>query len=182
MKAWLPFCAWLVFLTVADARGAEQPPPLDGPHRPMQDELLDHLVGEWKLTGKMGSRPVENQFQAAWVLNHQFLQLHFQDAAPEPKVGHVPYEAMVYVGYDNASARYVAHWIDVFGGRFSETLGYGSREGNALKLTFEYPDGPFHNTMTWNPEAQSWHFLLQQKNAAGDWEDFAVEDLQKLKK
>lgn len=33
------------------------------------------------------------------------------------------YEAMVFIGYDNTSERYVVHWIDVFGGRFSETLG-----------------------------------------------------------
>jgi hypothetical protein len=26
------------------------------------------------------------------------------------------YQATVYIGRDNASARYVAHWIDVFGG------------------------------------------------------------------
>jgi len=27
------------------------------------------------------------------------------------------------IGYDNLSERYVAHWLDFFGGRFSETLG-----------------------------------------------------------
>ena len=74
----------------------------------------------------------------------------------------------------------MAHWLDVFGGRWSETLGYGSREGNSVRFTFEYPDGPLLNTMTWNPETQGWHFHLQQKDAAGTWEDFAVEDLQKL--
>jgi hypothetical protein len=30
------------------------------------------------------------------------------------------YEAMVFIGYDNTSERYVAHWIDIFGGRFSK--------------------------------------------------------------
>jgi hypothetical protein len=41
------------------------------------------------------------------------------------------------------SERYVAHWIDVFGGRFSETLGYGKRAGDEIDFIFEYPDGPF---------------------------------------
>ncbi len=47
------------------------------------------------------------------------------------------YEALVFLGYDNASERYVAHWIDVFGGRFSETLGYGTRSGDSIKFIFE---------------------------------------------
>ncbi|HEY8226282.1 MAG TPA: hypothetical protein VIG25_13455 [Pyrinomonadaceae bacterium] len=33
------------------------------------------------------------------------------------------YEAMVFIGYDNTSERYVAHWIDIFGGRFSKDEG-----------------------------------------------------------
>lgn len=35
------------------------------------------------------------------------------------------------------SERYVAHWLDVFGGRFSETLGFGKREGNSIRFLFE---------------------------------------------
>src|SRR3954447_15321599 len=112
--------------------------PADGRNRIFRDELLDKLVGTWKLTGKMTGRTVENSVRAEWVLNHQFLLVHMKDVA-------VPaaYEAMVYIGYDNASERYVVHWLDNFGGRFSETLGYGTRFGNSIKFVFEYPDGPF---------------------------------------
>ena len=46
--------------------------------------------------------------------------------------------------------RYVAHWIDVFGGRFSETLGYGKRVGNKINFIFEYTDGPFRTNLIWN--------------------------------
>jgi hypothetical protein len=38
----------------------------------------------------------------------------------------------------------------------SETLGYGTCAGNAIKFNFEYLDGPFHNTFTWFPETKSW--------------------------
>jgi hypothetical protein len=37
------------------------------------------------------------------------------------------YQAAVFIGFDNTSERYVAHWIDAGGGRFSETLGFGKR-------------------------------------------------------
>jgi hypothetical protein len=72
--------------------------------------------------------------------------------------------------------------IDIFGGRFSETLGYGTRAGHSIKFTFEYPDGPFHNTFLWNPEPKSWHFLLEQKDAAGKWKTFADQNAVPLKK
>jgi hypothetical protein len=80
---------------------------------------------------------------------------------------------MIMVGYDNTSERYVAHWNDVFGGRFSETLGYGTRAGNEIRFVFEYPDGPFHTTFRWNPETHQWKWLMQQKNKSGLLTEFA---------
>jgi hypothetical protein len=148
--------------------------PLDGRNRILRDDLLDNLAGDWKLTRKMRGQSAENHVKAEWVLNHQFLLVHMKDVA-SPST----YEAMVFIGYDNASERYVAHWIDVFGGRFSETLGYGKRSGNVIKLIFEYPDGPFHNTFTWNPETRTWTSLMEQKNQAGKWGVFAEDTLRR---
>jgi len=46
--------------------------PLDGPNRIFRDELLDKLVGSWKLTRKIRGQTVENSVRAEWVLNHRF--------------------------------------------------------------------------------------------------------------
>lgn len=102
------------------------------------DQLLDKLVGNWDLKGIIGNRPVANNLSAQWVLKHQFIELNFIDIAKIPS-----YEAKVFIGYDCISERYVVHWIDNFGGRFSETLGYGQQKRNFIDLRFEYPDGPF---------------------------------------
>lgn len=157
----------------SSARGQETVPPLDGRQRLLQDSLLDHLAGDWRVERTMRGRTTENAVSAEWVLNHQFLLLHYKDSprAATPS----GYEAMVFIGYDNASERYVAHWIDVFGGRFSETLGYGTRDGNAIRLVFEYPDGPFYNTYTFDPVARSWASLMRTKNQKGDWVTFATD-------
>ena len=172
----------LACLYCSIALGAETPPqPLDGVHRTVKDPLLDRMVGSWDLTGKVMGKPTRNQFSAEWVLNHQFLRLHFKAIDP-PSNGQPPYEAFVYVGYDNASDRYVAHWIDIFGGRFSETLGFGHQDGTAVKFLFEYPDGPFTNMMTYHPKTDSWTLLLRQKDPAGTWTDFAEETLKRPKK
>jgi hypothetical protein len=156
-----------------------KPEPLDGPNRPFHDDLLDNLQGQWKLKGTIVNHPGDADLEAEWLLNHQFLKIHEKGTAVIP--GRPPYEADVYVGYDNASERYVIHWIDIYGGRFSETLGYGTRQGNTIKFVFEYPDGPFHNTFTWNPESKTWRFLLEQKNEEGKWGVFADRTATKVK-
>jgi hypothetical protein len=163
-----------MYLNLADVKQLLAQEPLDGRNRIFRDELLDNLVGDWKLTRKMRGQSVENSVKAEWTLNHQFLLVHMKDLSTPSN-----YEAMVFIGYDNSSERYVAHWIDVFGGRFSETLGYGARTGNAIKFVFEYPDGPFHNTFTWHPESKSWIFLMEQKDQTGNWKVFAEDSLRR---
>jgi hypothetical protein len=156
-----------------------KPEPFDGPNRPFHDELLDNLRGKWKITGIIMGKPREMELTAEWTLNHQFLLVHERDAAGIE--GKQPYVAHIYIGYDNASERYVIHWIDIFGGRFSETLGYGKRSGNSIRFVFEYPDGPFHNTFTWNPGTKTWRFLMEKKDAEGKWTVFADQTANKVK-
>ena len=137
---------------------------LDGEGIPMNDPLLDKMVGHWTLSGTMVGRPATHDVDVEWVLNHQFLRIHEVDKAGG-------YEAMPMIGYDNTSERYVAHWIDVFGGRWSETLGYGKRDGDAVVFTFKYPDGPFRTAFRW--DGKQWHWTMTQKNASGAWTTFA---------
>ncbi len=165
----------LIALGGAPALASEppaRPEPLDGPSRIFRDDLLERLQGSWTLRGAIQGKPRALLLTAEWVLNHQFLRVHQRDAAPGAD-GKPSYEAEVFIGYDNASERYVVHWLDVFGGRWSETLGYGTRSGSSIRFVFEYPDGPFHNTFTWNPSTGTWRFLLEQKDAAGRWTVFA---------
>ena len=117
-------------------------------------------------------RDAHHTLQAEWVLNHQFLRMHEQTSAAAPKDEH-SYEAIWFLGYDAVSERYVLHLMDVFGTRFSETLGYGVRDGNKIRFVFEYPDGPFHTTYIWNPDSGIWEWLMEQKRSDGKWSSFA---------
>jgi hypothetical protein len=65
------------------------------------------------------------------------------------------------------------HLIDIFGARFSESLGYGAREGNQIRFVFEYAGGPFHTTYRWNLENNTWQWLMEQKDKNGKWVPFA---------
>lgn len=165
----------MLMLTLATVSAqTESQEALDGPKRIFRDELLENLTGDWRITGKVMGRAVENTFRAEWILNHQFLQMHFKDVNNPPA-----YEALPTIGYDHTSGRYVMHWLDTFGGRWSETLGYGARSGDRIKFVFEYPDGPFHNTLIWQPATKTWRFLLERKNKAGEWTTFAEYDLRR---
>ena len=160
---------------------------VDGANRQFRVKLLDELVGNWKVTGKVAGDPLLHSCTADWILNHQFLRIHFLDigskGSQRKKAGrdeHPPYEAIVFVGYDNMSERYVVHWLDIFGGRFSETLGYGKRKDrNSIRFLFESGTGPLQNTFTRNPRNGTWSMVIDQKDAKGKWTTFARESLQR---
>ena len=160
---------------------------VDGEHSIFQDRLLEGLVGKWSVTGKAAGQQIEQYCEADWVLNHQFLRVHFIDLAARKRdvrgiPGPAEYEAMVFIGFDNMSERYVVHWIDIFGGRFSETLGYGTLEGqDSIRFVFEGPMGPLHNTFTWNSKDLTWSIVIRQKDKEGKWAVFAEETLKKTK-
>jgi hypothetical protein len=140
-----------------------------------RDDLVDHMAGTWQLRGRVMGREAHHTVEAEWVLNHQFLRIHEKTEAGAP-ASEQRYEAIWFLGYDPVSERYVVHLLDVFGGRFSETIGFGVREGNAIRFVFEYPDGPFHTAFQWSPEKDTWQWQMTQKDKDGKWVSFA--DLQ----
>ena len=140
-----------------------------------KDDLLDNLAGEWRLIRKMQGRITENVVRAEWVLNHQFFRIQMRNVENPPA-----YEATIFIGWDPMQERYVVHWLDVFGGRSSQTLGYGTRNGNTIKFAFAYPEHPFVNTFSWNPDAKTWNFLMQQKNTNKSWSVFAEDNLSRI--
>jgi hypothetical protein len=160
---------------------AKQPAEIDGESRPFYNTLLDRLVGKWRVKGRIAGQPIRQACDAEWVLNHQFLKVHFLDVrAIEGRKTNAEYEAEVFIGYDNMSERYVAHWLDTFGGRFSESLGYGRSDGaSSVKFVFEYPGGPLHNTISWRAGDKTWSMLIEQKDGKGKWTVFAEEILER---
>src|SRR5262244_2905307 len=111
----------LILAPVLAAQAPTAPPPL------FRDDLLDQMVGFWDLTGTVRGQPVHERTDAEWILNHQFLRIHRKEIEGM-------HEALMYIGYDTVSERFVAHLLDTFGGRGSETLGYGIRTGDKLQF------------------------------------------------
>jgi len=141
--------------------------------RTFNDPFIQQLAGDWTLTRQIRGKEVENTVHAEWVLNHQFLQVHMTDSAQPPA-----YEALIYVGYQHAEQRYVVHWLDVYGGKGS-AIGYGKRAGDSIEVAFQYDDGPFFNTLTWDTLGQGWTFKMESINKDGKRQLFAIDTLRR---
>ena len=142
----------------------------------MSDDLLGRLVGSWTLTGTMGTTELRQRVDARWVIQGRFLQVHFLQEGPAGK--DLPaYEAIYMIGHDSTSGQYVMHLCDTFGARYSRTTGIGTRRGDSVEFLFEYPNGMFSNTFTWDRGTEQWEMLLRQKDEAGEWKIFATKTL-----
>jgi hypothetical protein len=135
----------------------------------LNDVYLSGLIGNWNVTGTTLGKQVSQTATGQWVLAHQFVLLRFKGA----------YEADVYIGYDAPRRRYVEHWIDVFGGSGATVVGYGERRGSTLAFLFEYPEGKFRNTMTYDARSDSWHIHYESQRRSGMWSEFGDELLEK---
>lgn len=159
------FLVWIGGMVLSFPVSAQE---ADGP---LQDPFLDDLTGAWTMTGHVMGDSVRYDAHGKWTLNHQFLRFRMEDVNSPPE-----YVARVYIGYDREDQEYVAHWLDSSGGRPSETLGYGEREGRAVEFKFDYPDGPFRTTFE-KRTGQAWHVLMRTKGEDGDWSTFAEYDV-----
>jgi len=151
-------------LAIALAQGQGPPPEL-------KDRFLDNFVGEWRVERKFGNgRTAETSVRGEWTLKHQFIELHYGYAGAAPE-----YEAIVFIGFDDADKAYVCHWLDVFGGRYSE---YGRGKIDALLLSIEFrfvpKGGELTNKFTFDPDTKTWTSLIRQTEK-GEWKTFAEE-------
>ncbi|MBX7105233.1 MAG: hypothetical protein K1X57_14215 [Gemmataceae bacterium] len=162
-----------IAVALASPRPLRADDPPDGPKRIFRDDFIENMVGDWKVSRKIRGTVVENKLKAEWVLNHQFLQLHMKDVANPPA-----YEAIVLIGYVHSDQKYVAHWCDTFGGKFS-AIGYGKRVGQSIEFEFQYPSGPFYNTMTWDPQAKGWTMRGESRSKDGQRVFFAEDTIRR---
>lgn len=126
------------------------------------DELLNHLAGNWILQGTIAGKPATHDVQAAWVLNHQYLLIH-EVSREKNSQGLPAYEAMVYIGWDQASAEYVCMWLDTFGGMYDTTVGRARRDGNEIHFVFQATDSTFHTRFVYHPETGAWMWLMDSE-------------------
>jgi hypothetical protein len=140
---------------------------------PSADEMfLSELVGDWVMTGSLGTQPLRYTASGRRVLDGAFIELHMVDTGTPPG-----YEAEVFLGFDRKANDYIAHWLDRFGAAGARVVGRGKRHAERLVLIFPYAEGAFRDTLTWRAASQSWFLRLESQDKNGTWSDFATYTL-----
>jgi hypothetical protein len=146
------FCASLLVLVVSSAIAQQSAPAT------FKDALLDRLIGEWKIAGVVHGQPSNQTLRADWVLHHQFLRM-YEKSSENVASKDFPFEAVFFIGYDDDKKQHVVHLMDVFGGRDSETLGYGKRGEDNISFTFKNTDSSVTEKFTYEAKSNSWHIV-----------------------
>jgi hypothetical protein len=122
------------------------------------DDLLNHMVGKWD-GGSVahGTAFTMDLFEAGWVMNHQYLRLHFKSKEVVPWIG-VPFEAEIFFGYNHTDLRYTTHSMSVHGDNAPfEGFSYAYRTGNEIKIVSKAsPDSTVMQKFTWEPSTNTW--------------------------
>jgi hypothetical protein len=138
----------------------------------LDDPLLDKLVGDWNVERKFpNGRTAKNVVHVDWVLQHQFVELHYRDVVTPPA-----YEAIVLIGYDGVNKHYVCHWTDNFGADNSaEGLAPRAEGSNAIEFKFSFHDGSeLTNRFAFSPTTGGWVSTIRQ-TVKGEWKLFCED-------
>ena len=135
---------------------------LDTTDRRFNDDLLDHLVGNWHVTSVAHDHAFTAEVDVKWVLNHQYLLFHLKGNEVVPWWG-VEMEYFEYIGYNHYKRRYTIHGMSIEGDEdLSEGFGYGYRNGNEFKTSAKFSaDTTLIQHMTWQPKTTTW--LIQSR-------------------
>jgi hypothetical protein len=124
------------------------------------DPLLDEFQGNWVLRGTVMGKETTHDITNDWVLNHQYLRIHEVSREKNAK-GEPEYEAMVFIGWDNPTSRYVCIWLDVWGGFL--TVAYAPRSGDEMRFLFNDGKSDFHTTFLYDRKANVWEWRMDSE-------------------
>lgn len=131
----------------------------------LQDDLLAKLEGSWVLQGTIASQETTHDVVAEWVLGHYYLRLH--EVARERDADGAPaYEAIVFLGRDEASEGYACLWLDSTGGSglVAEGIGHARRDGDSLPFVFDDGTGSrIHNTFHYDRKTDTWTWVIDNE-------------------
>ena len=156
--------------------------PASADESPLQDPLLDHLVGTWVLQGSIAGKETTHDVAAEWVLGHQYVRLH--EVSRERRAdGQAEYEAIVFVGQDPSKRGYACLWLDsTGGGGLSGTaIGHGRRSADEIAFLFKGSDGStFHTTFAYGKDTDSWRWIMDGEDH-GKLQPFARMSLTRVR-
>ncbi|SHG70636.1 hypothetical protein SAMN04488109_1490 [Chryseolinea serpens] len=140
------------------------------------DDLLDHFVGQWTVSGTAHGKFFDHmKLDAEWIVNHQYFRIHMQGTEIVPWLG-IPMEVWTYTGYNHKAKHYVVHEISVFGADDpNEGFCHAYRTGNELKVIHKFvttADTVIVQRLIWEPAPGSWHMESRMEISGKEGEPF----------
>lgn len=138
-------------------------------------DLLDHLVGDWVMTGTIGSERITHDVRVDRILGDRYVRLHelARDTTPD---GEPAYEAWIHIAWDSANAEYVVMWLDNTGTtNFAEEgVGHGRPDGDAIPFVWRSTDGSgIRNTFAYERATDTWTWRIDNVSASQALTPFA---------
>jgi hypothetical protein len=155
MKKTFGLIIWLFMVSVL---GTAQPATF-------QDLLLDRFIGTWVLRGTIEGQQTVHDITADWVLGHQYFRIQEVSREKDAK-GQPAYEAIVFLGWDQASNSYVCLWLDNTGGGglTGQAIGHAKRGGDEIPFLFKLKDGgSFYTTFAYDRKADTWEWRMDEE-------------------
>jgi hypothetical protein len=138
-------------------------------------QLLEGLVGSWRITGTMRGQALAQNAKAHRAFNGAFVEMRITEGTP--LIDGKPYEAVYFIGSPTAG-RFVMTLVDVFGAGVSPIPGLGRRDGDAIVFEFAYSNGPW--TWRWTPSAGGWDHE-QTYLESGETKVFATKRMERVR-
>lgn len=145
----------ILFVALTSATAFGQQPVI-------KDTLLDHFAGRWVLQGTIAGSQTTHDVDAEWVLENQYIRLH-EVSRERNSEGKPVCEAMVFVAWERASARYVCIWLDNTGVTSPGSIGTAKRSGDELPFLFQTKEGAFHTTFAYLSRTDSWEWRMDDE-------------------
>ncbi len=116
-------------------------PPANAAVKP--GPAFERLAGCWQIDGVVAGKPIKHLAKGGWRLDGNYFVYQEQSAPGEPA-----YQAVAFFGRRD-DGKLVMHWLDTYGGQYSQTTGFGEEKADRIEVDTPYPDGPMHSVITW---------------------------------
>ena len=143
--------------TDADTAGAVQQSDAD-----TAAALMNHLVGQWTMSGILGGKQTVHDVEASWVLKREYVQFH-EVSRERAADGGPAYEAIVLLSWHARSSEFMCLWLDntAGGGLSPDGIARGKRSGDAIPLVFTISRGEsLHTTFAYDRSADTWRLTI----------------------
>jgi hypothetical protein len=139
-------------------------PELTAQENSFQDDLLEHKIGTWVMTGTIGGQEITHDLEIEWVLAHQYVRIH-EISRELDSTGNLQYEAYVHIGWDPELKQYACLWLDITGTSGFRPIGHAVRNEDSLPFVFDMGDGnSFITTFFYDEEDDIWRWTMDARH------------------